>query len=149
MPLQTSSNALSLHDSMAISTFQYKDPNAMMSFKEHNSHEYNITATSSSLDHANIMQISPNQPDFMDDHCCIWASSTPLEEAILADESKQNGERQGQQGEVQYGDKGDQFNDVMINGDASFDLEFMESELMPCGSVFCSDNSMEQLQWEC
>ncbi|XP_020574003.1 transcription factor MYB86-like isoform X2 [Phalaenopsis equestris] len=150
-PLQTSSNPLPLHDSMPTSTFQYQDPNLMMSFKEHISHEYNISTSSSSLDHANIMQISPNEPDFMDDHCCIWASSNPLEEAILADEGKQNGERQGQQGEVLQcmGDKGDQFNEALINGDPSFDLELMESELMPCGSVFCGDNSIEQLQWEC
>ncbi|PKU61978.1 Transcription factor MYB86 [Dendrobium catenatum] len=151
MPLQTSSNALSLHDSMAIlPTFQYEDPNVLMSFKENVSQEYNISTSSSSLDHANIMQISPNQPDFIDDHCCVW-TTTPLEEAMFVDqESKQNGGRQGQQGEVQcMGEKGDQFNEVMINGDASFDLELMESELMPCGSVFCGDNSIEQLQWEC
>ncbi|KAI0497935.1 hypothetical protein KFK09_021174 [Dendrobium nobile] len=150
MPLQTSSNALSLHDSMAIlPTFQYQDPNVLMSFKENVSQEYNISTSSSSLDHANIMQISPNQPDFIDDHCCVW--TTTLEEAMFVDqESKQNGGRQVQQGEVQcMGEKGDQFNEVMINGDASFDLELMESELMPCGSVFCGDNSIEQLQWEC
>ncbi|KAG0501472.1 hypothetical protein HPP92_001544 [Vanilla planifolia] len=122
----TSGSALALHDSMPISSFQYPEPSlAYMGFNEQASQEYN--------------------GDFMVD-ACIWAS--PIEP--LADEPKQNGAMENKSDfSLVDGDKA--IHEVEPSyGNQAFDIELMESELIPSGgSMFCSSSSMDQLQWEC
>jgi len=134
----TSSN-MAMHDAiMPTSTFQYnQDPNHVFMMEYAN-------CSSSSLDQTNI-SLSLNNSEFMDE-TCMWGTSNGVEHL---EAPKQSGpeagllQRQGQAYEIS-----EEREMEMPYNSSTFDLELMDSALMPCG-IFSSGSSMEQLQWDC
>lgn len=141
--------------SMSMSSYQYMDcSSVMMGFKDHNSHSSIDFANSSSttIDHANISPSSFQPPGFMDE-ASMWADAVDTLEAQKQNEAaviaQQAGNVQEQaQHLVGYSGANDKGLEMDAYNSAAFDLEFMESALMPC-RVFCSGSAMEQLQWDC
>ncbi|EHA8587463.1 myb-related protein [Cocos nucifera] len=144
---------LPLHETIPISTFQYQDANVLMSFKDQNSHaSIDFTHASSSLDQTNISCSSFHQPaGFMDD--CMWASTVePLEAPRQNEVEFQQGQSQAQHlaCKMDFNGPNEEKGLEMESSynSATFDIELMESALMPPG-VFCGGSSIEQLQWDC
>lgn len=139
------STSIGLNDTIHSSSFQYQDPNVLMSFKDQdlcNLMAYTNGSSSSSLGHANV---SPNfnHSEFLDE-ACIWAGNA----VGTIEGPKGNGLEEELKRQEQVQVQAHEINEEMSYSSSAFDLELMDSALMPCG-MFSNGSSMEQLPWDC
>lgn len=156
------------------SNYQYQENGVLMSFKDQNPNStFDFTnaasCSSSSLDHpTNIPSSSPfnNQSNgFIDDQSVMWAPNgldtmdlsqpnegvAPTIHAIGQEEQQTQPQNYVNGRVVDFNDATNEKGmdiDTNYAGNA-FDIELMESALMPCGMLYGGGNSMEQLQWDC
>ncbi|XP_073005635.1 uncharacterized protein [Typha latifolia] len=143
---------LPMHGAMPICNYQYQDTSVLMSFKDQNSHTY---ASSSSLEHTNMSSTSFHQPAGFMDETCMWVDGVETFETSKQHEAvvpqQVNGQEQDHNlaGKVDFSGADHKVLEMDTSyNSAAFDIDMMESALMPCG-MFCGSSSMEQLQWDC
>ncbi|KAJ3670239.1 hypothetical protein LUZ60_010563 [Juncus effusus] len=165
---------LHLNDpNMPITNYQYQDNGVLMSFKDQNPNSnFDFTnaasCSSSSLEHATIPSSSSfNQPSGFIDESTIWSHNSMSTIEVPKQSQGVRVIQQGLIGQEQQNQPQNYCNGrLMVDFNAStnekgmeidthyagnaFDLELMESALMPCGMLYgSSGDSIEQLQWDC
>ncbi|KAF8408557.1 hypothetical protein HHK36_004621 [Tetracentron sinense] len=122
---------------------EYQNPNlASMDLASTRSSMENSRAISSSM--------NPSGFGFLDGNCMfVEPFEHPIQEEMQPPQQDQY--QQQKVCEVEFDKttelKGGQDMDVSFNT-SNFDLEFVDSTLMPCG-MYCNESSMDQLSWDC
>ncbi|XP_068655380.1 transcription factor MYB26-like [Aristolochia californica] len=149
-----------MHETIPISSsFQYEDAMAMnpnpalfWGIKDNQTQlaSTDFVHTSNSSDNTSMSSsFSPTGFGFLDENC-MWGGNAELLQAVPNHDEIIPKEQQPQQPEAAKPYGIDQFDETRNEekGDAMenpFDLEFMESALLP----YCNVGSMEQLSWDC